>query len=68
MYTPPLEFSEIISEFSPLFSKKIFERAGQLLLGTILTQGKRTVCSVLRTLGMKDITNWDLYHRVLVRP
>ena len=67
MYTPPLEFSEIISEFSPLFSKKIFERAGQLLLGTILTQGKRTVCSVLRTLGMKDITNWDLYHRVLSR-
>ena len=67
MFTPPLEFSEIISEFSPLFSKKIFERAGQLLLGAILTQGKRTVCGVLRTLGMKDIPNWDLYHRVLSR-
>lgn len=67
MFTPPLEFSELISEFSPVFSKKIFERAGQLLLGAVLTQGKRTVCGVLRTLGMKDITNWDLYHRILSR-
>ena len=67
MFKLPPEFSEIISVFSPLFSKKIFERAGQLLLGTLLTQGKRTVCSVLRTLGLKDISNWDLYHRVLSR-
>ncbi len=67
MFNPPPEFSAIISEFSPLFSKKIFERAGQLLLGAILTQGKRTVCGVLRTLGLKDIPNWDIYHRVLSR-
>jgi len=67
MFTSPPEFSGIISEFSPLFSKKIFERAVQLLLGAILTQGRRTVCSVLRALGLKDITNWDLYHRVLGR-
>lgn len=67
MFKLPPEFSEIISVFSPLFSQKIFERAGQLLLGTILTQGKRTVCGVLRTLGLKDISNWDKYHRVLSR-
>ncbi len=67
MFKHPPEFSEIISIFSSLFSKKIFERAGQLLLGTIITHGRRTVCSVLRTLGLKDITNWDLYHRVLSR-
>lgn len=67
MFRLPPEFSEIISIFSPLFSKKIFERAGQLLLGTILTRGKRTVCSVLRSLGLKDIGNWDIYHRVLSR-
>ena len=63
----PPEFSAIISVFSPVFSKKIFERVGQLLLGAILTQGKRTVCGILRTLGLGDITNWDLYHRVLSR-
>jgi len=67
MFKHPPEFSEIISVFSPFFSKKVFERAGQLLLGCILTRGKRTVCGVLRTLGLKDISNWDLYHRVLSR-
>ncbi|MFV1917777.1 MAG: transposase [Patescibacteria group bacterium] len=67
MFKYPPEFSKIISVFSPLFSRKVFERAGQLLQGTILTRGKRTVCSVLRTLGLQDIKNWDLYHRVLSR-
>ena len=67
MFKLPPEFSAIISVFSPLFSNKVFERAGQLLLGTILTRGKRTVCGVLRTLGLKDIPNWDIYHRVLSR-
>jgi len=67
MFKLPPEFSAIISVFSPLFSNKIFERAGQLLLGCILTHGKRTVCGVLRTLGLKDIPYWDKYHRVLSR-
>ena len=67
MFKYPPEFSEIISVFSPLFSKKVFERAGQLLQGAILTSGKRTVCGVLRTLGLNKIPNWDLYHRVLSR-
>ena len=67
MFKLPPEFSGIISVFSPLFSNSVFERAVRLLLGTILTHGKRTVCSVLRTLGLKDILNWDIYHRVLSR-
>ena len=67
MFKLPPEFSETISVLSPLFSNKVFERAGQLMLGAILTQGKRTVCGILRTLGLSHITNWDLYHRVLSR-
>lgn len=63
----PPEFKEIISVFSNKFQKKIFERASLLLLGTILTQGRRTVCSVLRTLGLKDEKNWTKYHRILYR-
>ncbi|MEM1124277.1 MAG: transposase, partial [Bacteroidota bacterium] len=35
--------------------------------GAILTQGVRTICGILRTLGLSQITNWDLYHRVLSR-
>ncbi|MFT6706741.1 MAG: hypothetical protein ACI9VN_000569 [Patescibacteria group bacterium] len=46
MFKYPPEFSTIISVFSPVFSKKIFDRASHLLLGCILTHGKRTVCSM----------------------
>jgi hypothetical protein len=52
---------------APKFSKKVFEHAGQLLLGTILTNGKRTVCAVLRTIGLSGEQNWHKYHRVLIR-
>jgi len=67
MFVIPPEFLETISLFSPLFSKNVFLRACQLLLGTILTRGNRTVCSVLRTLGLSEIKNWSKYHRVLSR-
>lgn len=64
MFKYPPEFSEIISVFSPLFSKKVFERAGQLLQGAILAPGKRTVCGVLRTLGLNETPNWDFIARI----
>jgi len=67
MITLPNEFSELISAFAPQFSKKVFEHVGQLLLGTMLTCGKRTVCAVLRTLGLSEEQNWHKYHRVLSR-
>lgn len=68
MFTLPPEFSKLISSFASTFAtKKVFEHAGQLLLGSILTQGKRTVCAVLRTLGLQDEPNWSKYHRVLSR-
>lgn len=67
MIIHPPEFTELISVFSSKFSNKIYRRAAFLILGAILTQGKRTVCSVLRTLGLSQTTRWDLYHRVLSR-
>ncbi len=68
MFTLPAEFSKLISQFAPLFStEKVFNRAGLLMLGAILTKGKRTVCSVLRSLGLKDEKGFYNYHRVLSR-
>ena len=67
MFVLPPEFTEIICVFSSYFSNKIYRRAIILLLGAILTQGKRTVCGVLRTLRLSNTTRWDLYHRVLSR-
>lgn len=67
MITYPHEFSGLISAFAPNFSKKVFEHAGQLVLGCVLTCGKRTVCGVLRTLGRASKADWYSYHRVLSR-
>ena len=67
MFIVPPEFTELMSVFSSTFSNKIYRRAIILLLGAILTQGKRTVCGILRTLNLSDTKRWDLYHRVLSR-
>ena len=37
------------------------------MLGALLTQGKRTVCGVLRSLGLSDDPKFHKYHRVLSR-
>jgi len=67
MFIIPPEFTELISIFSSSFTKKTFVHCHQLLLGLILTRGKRTVCSVLRTLGLSQVQNWSVYHKVLSR-
>lgn len=65
MVTIPEEFSQQISEFASLFSKKVFGHAKLLLLGTILSLGRRTVCGVLRTVGLSDEKRFHKFHRVL---
>lgn len=66
MFIPP-EFKELISLFSSMFSKNIYVRVSELLLGVILTRGKRTICGVLRTLDLSQTKDWSKYHRVLSR-
>lgn len=65
MLTLPEEFSKQISVFAPLFSKKVFEHAKVLILGCLLSVGKRTVCGCLKTLGLDSQTRFHKYHRVL---
>lgn len=65
MITFPEEFSKQISVFAPLFSKKVFEHAKVLLLGTLLVVGRRTVCSALRAVGLQSEKRFHKYHRVL---
>lgn len=63
----PPEFSNQISAFRSVFTKPTWEKAQLLLLGAILCPGSRTVCNVLRTVGLKDEKNFDKYHAVLYR-
>ena len=63
--TLPKEFSKQISEFAPLFSKKVFEHAKVLLMGAILCVKARTVCSALRSTCLQDLKQFHKFHRVL---
>ena len=65
MITLPEEFSKQISEFAPLFNKKVFEHAKVILTGCLLVIGRRTVCSALRAVGLSHEKNFHKYHRVL---
>lgn len=63
----PEEFSRQISAFAPLFSKKVFAHAKILVVGALLVVGRRTVCSALMAVGLRDESRFHKYHRVLSR-
>lgn len=65
MINLPEEFSTQISGFSSLFSKKVFSHAKVLLTGAILSSGRRTVCSCLRSVGLGSLKQFHKFHRVL---
>jgi hypothetical protein len=61
------EILDILSPFKILFSKPSWEKALTLLFGTLLCVGKRTVCSALRVMGLKDEAGFAKYHHLLNR-
>lgn len=61
------ELSGLFAAFSPLFTQPTFQYALRLLEGAILTVGRRTVASALRSLGLQDTPRFQNYHRVLSR-
>lgn len=67
MLTLPKEFSQQISAFAPLFCKNVFDHVKVLFLGSLVTVGRRTVCGVLRSVGLSQENRFHKYHRVLSR-
>lgn len=63
----PLEIYDQISAFTSSFTRPTWEKAQCLLIGAILCPGSRTVCNILRTIGLKDEKGFDKYHAVLYR-
>lgn len=63
----PNEFLDVMIQFKDVFSKRIYSHVQFLLVGAILCQGKRTISSVLRILGLSKVKNFGKYHRVLSR-
>lgn len=63
----PPDVLSIIGVFAPLFTARVWPRAQVLLVGAILTPGRRTVAAVLRVMGLSDERRFKNYHRVLSR-
>ncbi len=64
MSTLPPTIIRVISTFGPLFSRRVFQYVEVLLIGAILTPGRRTITSVLRIMGLQHTRQFQNYHRV----
>jgi hypothetical protein len=67
MLTPPTEIMVILGSFAQVFSERTWDWVQVLVVGAILAPGKRTICSVLRVVGLSDEKQYQRYHRVLNR-
>jgi len=61
----PTGFQRTISCFSFAFRKDVWQKVKVLLIGTIICPGSRTVCNVLRSVGLRWEKNFPKFHRVL---
>jgi len=67
MLTLPPEIMYVIGAFVPVFSERVWDWAQVLVIGAILSPGKRTVTSALRVMGLSNEKQYQNYHRVLNR-
>lgn len=68
MATLPHIIVTILSPFFTIFStQKTFSKAILLFSGALLCRGGRTVCGILKVLGMKGEKTFNRYHHVLSR-
>jgi hypothetical protein len=63
----PRPIVAVLIAFAPLFSRPMFHHVQVLLVGAILTPGRRTVTNALRVLGLHQEAQFQKYHRVLNR-
>ena len=67
MLTRPVSIIRLLEPFGTIFQAKTWEKAQLLLVGAILSPGKRTVTSALRVMGLSRDGNFARYHYVLNR-
>jgi hypothetical protein len=67
MFSLPQDIIAVIAAFAPLFSDRVWWHAQVLMIGAILTPGKRTVSQALRVMELSQEEHFTNYHRVLNR-
>ncbi|MCB0562732.1 MAG: transposase, partial [Phaeodactylibacter sp.] len=65
MLTLPPGFQRTISDFSTAFRKDVWPKALLLIAGAIICPGSRTVCNLLRSVGLQAERCFPKYHRLL---
>ncbi len=63
----PSRFRDTISHFRFAFRKDVYQKFEILLLGAIICPGSRTICNLLRSVGLHWEKNFAKYHRFLNR-
>src|SRR3954471_6380418 len=63
----PCEIVRVLRVFEAVFSERVRDWVQVLVVGAILTPGRRTVAAVLRVMGLSDERQYQNYHRVLNR-
>ena len=65
--TLPALLIDVLVPFMPLFRSQTWAKAQLLLVGAILSPGKRIATSALRVLGLDQERGFAKYHHVLNR-
>ena len=63
----PKWFTGVLEGFAPLFSARLWPQVQLLVVGALLSPGKRTVTAALRVLGLADDPKFGTFHRLLNR-
>lgn len=61
------EFEALVLAFAPLFTQPTLGNARQLLIGALLSPGRRTITAALRISSLETQRTFQNYHRVLSR-
>jgi len=63
----PAEIIPLLERFRPALTEPTYQKGVILIIGTILSRGRRTVTAALRVLGLGQGGDWSKYHHVLNR-
>src|SRR3954468_161001 len=63
----PSEIVRVLRVFEDVFSEQVWDWVQVLVVGAILTPGRRTVGAILRVMGQSEERQFQNYHRVLNR-
>jgi hypothetical protein len=67
MLNLPAEVTAVLALFAPLFTPSVWAHAQVLIVGAILTPGRRTVTAILSVMGLRQSPHFQNFHRVLNR-